>query len=278
VAVIGQAMRPKLDIAVNQPAQEPGTAAAPSGRGSAVVAAGAPRGGESRRAFAGTGRAARRFEFINEDNIKRLGVILKNEPFENISIAVSYMKPKDVSYVLANLEPAKRSAVANRLVNPGETSFEELEKVEKAIKNKMEYMVGGSEFMLGVLDLADDATRELLLADVSAQNPRIADQLRHELFLFSDIVKLSDTEIRKLVDSLDNETLSVALKEAPEPIVSKFLVNISAGAQANLKQMMELMGAQPPNKVTEARNTMVSIIRKLINEGAIAPKSQEQKT
>jgi hypothetical protein len=278
VAVIGQALRPKLDIAVNQ--QGGGVEAAPAaaGAGSPARVAGAVLAGaqrvEPRRSSVVIGRAARRFDFINEDNIKRLGVIMKNEPFENISIAVSYLKPKDVSFVLANLEPAKRSAVANRLVNPGETTFEEVEKVEKIIKNKMEYMIGGSDFMLGVLDLADDATRETLLADVSAKNPRIADQLRHELFLFSDIEKLSDAEIRKLVDSIDNETLSVALKDAPEPVSARFMANISAGAQANLKQMMDLMAAQPPNKVTEARNNIVSVVRRLINEGAIAPKTQ----
>ena len=224
------------------------------------------------------GRGGRRFDFVNEENIKRLGVIMKNEPFENISIAVSYLKPKDVSYVLANLEPATRSAVANLLVNPQETSLEQVDKIEKTIKNKLDYMVGGSEFMLGVLDFADNDTRETLLADVSAKNPRIAEQLRNELFLFSDIEKLADSEIRKLVDSIGNETLSVALRDAPEPIAARFLSNISAGAQANLKQMMELMGVQPPNKVTEARNTIVTVIRQLINEGAIAPKSATKKT
>jgi len=140
VAVIGQALRPKLDIAVNQ--QGGGVEAAPAaaGAGSPARVAGAVLAGaqrvEPRRSSVVIGRAARRFDFINEDNIKRLGVIMKNEPFENISIAVSYLKPKDVSFVLANLEPAKRSAVANRLVNPGETTFEEVEKVEKIIKNK----------------------------------------------------------------------------------------------------------------------------------------------
>jgi flagellar motor switch protein FliG len=279
IAVIGQALRPKLDIAVNQRSEgtaEGVSAAAPAAAGPARSVSGAviAQAAQARRSSVVVGRAARRFEFVNEDNIKRLGVIMKNEPFENISIAVSYLKPKDVSYVLASLEPAKRSAVANRLVNPGETSFEEVEKVEKTIKNKMEYMVGGSEFMLGVLDIADDATREMILADVSEKNPRIADQLRNELFLFTDIEKLSDTEIRKLVDSTDNETLSVAMKGAPEVVVGRIMANISAGAQANLKQMMDLMGTQPPNKVTEARNSMVSIVRKLINEGAIAPKTQ----
>ncbi len=272
VAVIGQALRPKLDIALNQPVQEAG-AAAGAGLPVRAPAAGAARG-EIRRAAAATGRSTRRFDFINEENIKRLGVIMKTEPLEHISIALSYLQPKDITFVLAGLEPAKRSAVANRLVNPQETSFEEVEKVEKTIKNKMEYMIGGSEFMLGVLDIADNDTRESLLSDVSKQNPKIADQLRNELFLFSDIEKLSDSEIKKLVDSIDNETLSVALKEAPAPIVDRFMTNISAGAQANLKQMMELMGAQTPNRITDSRNKIVAIVRRLINEGAIAPKAK----
>jgi len=274
VAIIGQALRPKFDIAVNQRGEEGilrGAGSAPAAMGTAPAAM--PSGTAHGAAQAGgAARTTKRFDFINEKNVKRFGVIIKNEPAENIAVAVSYLNPKEASHVLADMEASKRSIVANTLVSPLETSFEEVEKVEKALKNKMEYMIGGNEFMLGVLDFADNDTRETILSDVSQKNPRIADQLRNELFLFSDIVNLSDAEIRRIVDDIDNETLSVALKDAPEEIAGRFLANISAGAQASLKQMIELMGAQPQSRVTDSRNRIVSVVRRLMNEGVVAKK------
>ena len=187
VGVIVQALRPKLEVAVAQKSEENiqhgGEIKSETSIEGKKLPANVSRGG-SRESFGEPLKENKHFDFIDEKNIKRLSMLIKNEPAENIALAISYLNPRDASYVLSGLEPVKRSEVTNKLVNTIEASPETVEKIEKNIKNKIDYMLGGNEFMLEVLDFADNATRETLLSDVSSQNLEAAARLRSELFLF----------------------------------------------------------------------------------------------
>jgi hypothetical protein len=209
------------------------------------------------------------FDYVNENNLRKMAYLLKKETPENIAISVSYLDPRNASYLLSTLNPRVRTEVTNAIAHVVEATPDKVKGLDKTLYEKMDYLLGGSDFMLSVLDLCDNKTREQLIADIGTTDLALAEKLRSELFLFSDIINLTDTEVQKIIDHLDNDTLAMSLKEADQNIYDKFVSNMSKGAQTAVQQTMDLMGTQPDKKIYEAQNKIVSVVRQLINENII---------
>lgn len=218
----------------------------------------------------------RHFGFISEGNLGRLAFILRNEAPDNIAITLSYLTPKDTAFVLASLDPAKRTEVTNRLSSIFETDPQHVIDWEKTVEKKINYILGGADLLTEVIDLADDRTREQLLADIATRTPDLAVELRNGLFLFENITFLDDKEMKLLLSRIDNDQLALALQEAPQEIVEKVFNNKGQGAQNILKETLDLMGRQPQKRVIAARQYIVAVARQLIKEGYITPKKPKR--
>jgi flagellar motor switch protein FliG len=212
----------------------------------------------------------RHFSFIHEKNIYKLAHLLKKESPENVAIALSYLKPQDASTLLGTLTQETRTSVTNKLANNIETSPEVVKQIESNMREKIDYLLGGNEFLLEILDLTDDKTREMLLADIATQNLDMAEQLRNELFLFRDIEFLNDEEMKRVIEDINNDTMALALRGQPDAVINKFVDNLSKGAQQALKQTIELMGPQALSKVEDAKKSIVARVRQLIKDGLVA--------
>ena len=76
------------------------------------------------------------------------------------------------------------------------------------------------------------------------------------MFVFADLVNIDDRGIQTLLKEVDNQTLLLSLKTAPEPIKDKVFKNLSARAVQMLREDMEVM---PPTKLSDVEKAQASI-------------------
>ena len=87
--------------------------------------------------------------------------------------------------------------------------------------------------------------------------------LRHYVFVFEDITRLTDREVQKVLRQIDTWELAQALSIASDEIQQKIFQNMSHRAAAMLKKDMEVFHPyRTPDKI-DAQRRIVSVIGRL---------------
>lgn len=87
--------------------------------------------------------------------------------------------------------------------------------------------------------------------------------LRHYVFVFEDITRLTDREVQKVLREIDTWELAQALSIASDEIQQKIFQNMSHRAAAMLKKDMEVFHPyRTPDKI-DAQRRIVSVIGRL---------------
>jgi predicted ABC-type transport system involved in lysophospholipase L1 biosynthesis ATPase subunit len=108
-----------------------------------------------------------------------------------------------------------------------------------------------------------------VLEAIETDRPELAVSIRNLMFVFDDLLHVDDNGMREIVQRADKKALTVALKGASEEIRSRFFGNMSKRAAEMLKEEMEVLGAVRLRDVEKAQQDIVSIARKLEEEGVI---------
>ena len=78
------------------------------------------------------------------------------------------------------------------------------------------------------------------------------------MFDFDNLVDLDNRSIQILMRTLEQEQMAYALKAAPEPVVEKFLSNMSQRAGAMFMDEMEMMGMVRVTDAEDAQRLITS--------------------
>ena len=133
-----------------------------------------------------------------------------------------------------------------------------------------EYTVaGGIDTIVDILNLADRATEKKILEDLDEQNPALAEEIRQKMFVFEDIIILTDRDIQILLRQVDTDDLALSLKTVSDEVAEKIFNNQSKRAAEMLKEDIEYLGPVRISDVEEAQQRIVGQIRKLEEAGEI---------
>lgn len=88
--------------------------------------------------------------------------------------------------------------------------------------------------------------------------PIFQNQLNKCIFCFDDILMLDDRAIQKILQKVDQQTLTKALKGSDTEIQDKFFRNMSRCTASMLKEDMEWMG---PVRLTDVENCQKEILK-----------------
>jgi len=89
------------------------------------------------------------------------------------------------------------------------------------------------------------------------------------MFVFEDIILLSDRDIQQIIREVDTAEWALALKTASEEVSERIFKNMSKRAAEMLKEEMEYLGPVRLRDVENAQQKIVSIIRRLEEAGEI---------
>jgi flagellar motor switch protein FliG len=115
----------------------------------------------------------------------------------------------------------------------------------------------------------DKGRRMEMLEALARHDEEAAARVRKLLFLFEDLVRVSDRSLQSLLGEVDTRTLASALKGADETITGKVMNNLSTRAKASLKEEIGFLANVPPAKQKEARDAIAEVLGRMDAAGEL---------
>jgi flagellar motor switch protein FliG len=218
----------------------------------------------------------RPFDFVRRTDPMHLLNFIQQEHPQTIALILAYLEPQKASVILSSLPHEIQSDVAKRIATMDRTSPETLREVERVLEKKLSTLssedytsAGGVESIVEILNLVDRSTEKTIVESLEEEDPELAEDIKKRMFVFEDIVMLDDRAIQKVLREVDTSELAKALKSVDTEVQDKIFRNMSKRAATLLKEDMEYMGPIRMKDVEESQQKIVSIIRKLEEQGEI---------
>ena len=218
----------------------------------------------------------RPFDAIRRTDPAQLMNFIQGEHPQTIAMIMAYLQPEQAAKVLSYLSPDVQADVSNRIALMDRTSPDIVKEVESVLERKMSAIVsneyataGGIQSIVNILNFADRGTEKNILDRLEEKDPELAEEIRKRMFVFEDIILLSDRAVQVVLRQVDTHDIALALKTASEDVADKIFRNMSKRAAQMLKEDMEYMGPVRLREVEDAQQRIVNVIRQLEDSGEI---------
>ena len=186
--------------------------------------------------------------------------ILKNVAPQQIAPFISHEHPQTVALILSQLEPDQASGilqhiservqadVAYRIATMENITPSILKQIEESLESSLRDLLGGNQDVGGpkvvadILNLTGSSVEKSVLDNMDSIDPEVAEGVRNLMFVFSDLVKLTDREIQVLLKEVDQKDLIIALKAADQDLKDRILANMSDRVRSFVEEEMEYLG------------------------------------
>jgi flagellar motor switch protein FliG len=217
------------------------------------------------------------FHFMRKMDPSQIISFIKDEHPQIIAVVLAYLPPDLSSNVLASLHDEVQGVVAERIGMMGRVNPDGVRLVETILQRKMSNVlvatessyIGGIEPLIGIIQRTDRQTEKILLEAIEERDPKLAETIRANLFLFEDIAKIDDRSVQVILREISPMDLAMSLKGVSEDVHEKVLRNLSRRAADMLQEELELMGRVRRSSVDEAQGKVVAVIRRLEDRGDI---------
>lgn len=220
----------------------------------------------------------RPFDFARHADPGQIGNFIQNEHPQTIALILSYLDSSKAAMILGMLPEDIQSKVVQRIANMNVVSMEYIREAERILERKLANIgqeensnIGGIDTIVEVLNAIDRTTEKHIMDNIETEDPELAEEIHRRMFVFEDIIKLTDQAIQRTLKEVDNDVLTLALKGAGEgsEIADRIYANISTRLRETIEENMEYMGPVRVRDVEEAQQKIVTVIRKLEDEGEI---------
>src|SRR3989339_383050 len=160
------------------------------------------------------------FAYINEENLKRLVymfLLRKEEPWL-IAVVLSYLKPEYARQALSIMPVELQAKVAMEAITVRQVTREQGQAIDSEIKENIDFVVGGVEGLVRMIDDADPVSRQNILEYLKAQKPILYDKVKKSILTFEDIANFPDRSVQQILRGLNSETMEYSLEITPVQI------------------------------------------------------------
>jgi len=216
------------------------------------------------------------FASLERISAEQLSRFFLGEHPQTTALILAHLHPSNAAQLLEQLPDDMRTEVLLRLSNLGEIPPDVVARVSGVIEQKLRGLGGPSREQRGgvraVAELFNCLNRRVgrpALELLEAASPETATAVRNLMFVFEDLVNIEQAGIREIVTRADKKVLTVALKGASDAIRQLVFSNMSKRAVDLMKEEMDMLGAVRLREVEKAQQEIVTIARKLEEEGLI---------
>lgn len=214
-------------------------------------------------------------EIFRNLDIRVLAEFIKNEHPQTIALIISQLLPEEASEVMAALQDNLQLDVITRLSKLENISPEMLRDVAHVLEREIKTAQTGAKKMGGVKSISeilnnmDRQASSAILVRIEENDPEMAEEIRQNMFIFEDLIKVDDKGIQEILKEISTDILSKAMKTVSDSIKEKVFKNMSERAADMLKEDIEDMGPTRLADIEKAQNEIVKVAMKLADEGKI---------
>lgn len=216
------------------------------------------------------------FEFLRKADYKNLITIIQNEHPQTIALILSYARADQASAVIAELPKEKRIDVVERIAKMDRTSPEIIKYVEMELEKKFNSIVsvdfteiGGVNYVADVMNNMDRSNEKYIFDELNKKDVKLADEIRKRMFVFEDIITMDSLGIQRFLREVDSKDLVFAIKGSNKEVADVLFGNMSTKMAETIKSELEYTHNVRLRDVEEAQQRIVSVIRRLEEEGEL---------
>lgn len=207
---------------------------------------------------------------------KTLANFLSNEHPQTIAVLLCHMGTEKVGQVIRLLPEEVQSEVVMRIAFLEDITPEALGDIEDAVKEALKglgsatkHKMGGIEYVADALNRLDKRTTNSILESIASDNAELAEEIKQNMFVFEDLIKIDDRGIQEILKSVDTSELALALKVSTDDLKEKVFANMSERAAKILREDLDVMGPVKVSDVEKAQGNILKVVDRLVSEGKI---------
>jgi len=219
------------------------------------------------------------FTALQKADPQQLARFVQNEHPQTIALIVSQLSPSQAAALLMALPAEIRSDVTMRIANLDQISPEIIGRIASIIHQRLKGLgqlsrqsYGGVRAVAELLNRLDSSVSKEILENIGAQEAGLAEQIRHLMFVFEDLLLIDPNGIKEILSKVDRKLLTVAMKGTSEQLKNHILGCMSQRGREMLLEDMEAMGPVKIREVEAAQQAIIAVVRQLESEGVLSLK------
>ncbi|HBN45321.1 MAG TPA: hypothetical protein DD389_02505 [Candidatus Marinimicrobia bacterium] len=212
------------------------------------------------------------FSFLEELNDEQLIALIKPESDSVAAIALAQIGGERRNKILNNLSPESKSNIIMEMGNLNDIPLEamvnvanDLHKKSKFLPKTVAFSRGGGKEVAEILSGLSPEEETQLLENITRENPDLAAEVKKYHITWEALFDiLSDSIIRDLMNSVELDTIAMALKGMPEDVVNRVIENLPKKKQAMFEPVE---GAVAKREVDNARKEIVTMAKQMEKDG-----------
>ena len=208
------------------------------------------------------------FHLLKRVTPDKIAPFLVHEHPQTVALILSQLDSGHAAEILTHLDEGVQADLIYRVSTMGNVAPTALLQLEETLEKQFSALdadqdVGGPKVAADILNLTGSSIEQHVLEKMDKTDGEVAEAVRHLMFVFADIVNLSDRDLQVLLSEIDQKDLVIALKAAGEPLKEKILSNVSERVWAFITEEMELLGPMPLSEVEQVQLRIVQQARQL---------------
>ncbi|MGY4491240.1 flagellar motor switch protein FliG [Pseudomonas sp. TE3610] len=201
--------------------------------------------------------------------------MIREEHPQIIATILVHLDRHQASDILELFEERQRNDIILRIatfsgVQP--VALQELTEVLGGMldgQNLKRSKMGGVRTVAEILNLMNSTLEESAIQTLRAHNEDLTQKILDEMFLFENLLEIDDRGIQTILQEVETNSLSIALKGAPTALLDKFLMNMSQRAAQLFREDMEARGPTRMSQVEAEQKAILQVVRRLADAGVI---------
>ncbi len=217
------------------------------------------------------------FHLLQTVETGQLTNFLKSEHPQTAALILANLNPRKSAEIIGNLDNDTQYEIIYRLATMDKTSPSLLDDIEEVIRQQIGSLfgtelsvAGGVDSVAQILNNTSRSSEKNILESLSERDPELALQVKALMFVYDDLINLTDRDLQRILVEIEQRDLAVSLKGASEALKSKLLSNISQRASDAILEELDLMGPVRVSDVEEAQRRIIDIAQQLEEQEEIS--------
>jgi len=111
-----------------------------------------------------------------------------------------------------------------------------------------------------ILKGLDEATRTRIFSEIQKKDPKLADIIQNQMFLFDDLLKIENSILQAFLLELDRNLLALALRKVKPELKDKVFEVLPKRLRQELEESIASMGPKKISDVETAQKKIADMI------------------
>ena len=218
----------------------------------------------------------RPIEILDWMDARSIAELISDEHPQIISLVISYLEFGLAADVLGLLPHSLQPDIIKRIATLQTVQPDALAELERVMQKKFKdntslraSQVGGVGAAAKIMNFTKQQMESRIMKSLGRDDKQLMQLIQENMFVFDNLIMADDKSLQTLLRSVETELLVLALKGADEPLREKIFSCMSTRAAANIQDEMGAMGPVRLTEVQEAQKQIISVARRLSDEGTI---------